>query len=51
MIAKMFPLDATKSAVLVGIPSARAATKATSELKGSMVAARNAEKKRASSMI
>ena len=49
MIASTFPREATINAVVGDISPDSAATKATSELKGSMVAAKKAEIKRASS--
>ena len=42
-MAKIFPLDAAISAVFTGISFAKAATKATSEEKGKIVAAKKAE--------
>lgn len=50
-MAKIFPDDATISAVKGGISLLRATTNAASEEKGRMVAARNADTKRASSAI
>ncbi len=50
-MAKIFPLEAKIIALSRGISFANAVTNATSELKGTMVAARNAEKKRANSAI
>jgi hypothetical protein len=51
MIASMFPLDAKRSAFVVLMPFDKAATNATSEEKGKIVAAKKAEKKRANSVI
>ncbi len=50
-MAKTFPLDAKIIAFKIGISFAKAATKATSDEKGKIVAARNAEKKRANSAM
>ena len=47
MMAKILPVDAIRSAVYFSIPLSRATTRATSELNGSIVAAKKAEKKRA----
>ncbi|WP_170175800.1 hypothetical protein [Sulfurimonas crateris] len=51
MIARIFPLEAKRSAFNSGIPLERAATKATSELKGNIVAAKKADRKRVSSAM
>ncbi|EHP29816.1 hypothetical protein SMGD1_1292 [Sulfurimonas gotlandica GD1] len=51
MIANTFPLDAKTIAFKTGISFAKAATNATSDEKGKIVAARNAEKKRANSVM
>ncbi len=51
MIARILPHEAKTSALKGGISFARAATKATSEEKGRMVAAKKAEKKSASSAM
>ena len=50
-MAKIFPSEAKKRAFISGISLANAATNATSELKGTIVAARNAERKSTSSAI
>ena len=50
-MAKIFPADAKKSAVKEGISLLSATTNAASDEKGRMVAARNADTKRASSAI
>ena len=50
-MARMFPTDAKKSAEGIGISLFKATTKAASEEKGRIVAARNAVTKRASSDI
>lgn len=50
MMASVLPLEAKKRASGVDIPPFSAATKATSELNGKMVAAKNAHKKRVISM-
>ncbi len=51
MIANIFPAEAKNIALTIGISLAKAATKAISEEKGSIVAAKKAEKKRASSAM
>jgi hypothetical protein len=51
MIASIFPDEAKTKALRVGIPSSKAKRRATSELKGRIVAAKKAEKKRVSSAI
>ena len=51
MMASIFPDEAKISAVVGFISLAKAATKATSELKGKIVAARNAVKKSAISAM
>ena len=51
MIAKTLPDDAKRSAVTMGISFLTAATKASSEEKGRIVAAKKAETKRAISAI
>ena len=51
MIAKIFPLEAKDKAVKVGTPFSKARRNVTSEEKGTMVAAKKAERKRASSAI
>jgi len=50
-MAKTFPLEAKIIAFKNGISFAKAAINATSDEKGKMVAAKKAEKKRASSAI
>ena len=50
-MARILPHDAKTSALKGGISFAKAATKATSEEKGSIVAAKNAEKKSATSAM
>ena len=50
-MARIFPLEAANIAFVSGISLASAAINATSEEKGKIVAARNAERKRASSAI
>ena len=50
-MAEMFPSDAKRSAVYFGISFSKATTSATSELKGRIVAAKKAEKNKASSEI
>ena len=51
MMAKIFPLEATPNAVYIGIPFSRASKNATSEENGTIVAAKKADKKSASSAI
>lgn len=51
MIAKIFPLDAKIIAFNMGMSFAKAATNATSDEKGKIVAAKKAEKKRATSVM
>lgn len=51
MIASIFPLDAKTIALKKGISFAKAATNATSDEKGKIVAAKKAEKNKASSAI
>jgi len=51
MMASVLPLEAKKSASGVDMPLFSAATKATSELKGKMVAAKKAERKRANAAM
>ncbi len=46
-MAKIFPAEATKSALHGFMPALKATPRAASELNGSIVAARNAEKKSA----
>lgn len=48
-MARMLPLEADSIAFTAGIPSFKASTKAASEEKGKMVAARNAVIKSANS--
>ena len=50
-MAKTLPLDAKSIALKLLIPFLSAITKATSELKGSIVAAKKAEKNSANSAI
>lgn len=50
-MARIFPLEAKISAFDSDIPLERAATNATSELKGRIVAAKKADKKRVSSAM
>lgn len=50
-MARILPLEAKRSALASGIPLERAATKATSELNGKMVAAKKADRKRVSSAM
>lgn len=50
-MARVLPLEAKKSASGVDMPPLIAATKATSELNGKMVAAKKAHKKRVISMV
>lgn len=50
-MAKIFPLDAKIIALKIDISFAKAATNATSDEKGKIVAARNADKKRAISVM
>lgn len=50
-MAKIFPVEAKISAVRSGISLAKAATNATSELKGKIVAAKKAEVNKASSAM
>ncbi len=51
MIAKIFPLEAKKSAFCGGIELCSAPRNATSEENGKIVAAKNAKKKSVSSAI
>ncbi len=50
-MASIFPLEATIRAVVESMPFAKAATNATSEEKGKIVAAKKADKKSANSVI
>lgn len=49
MMARIFPLEAKNIAFVVLMPLCKAAKKLISELKGSIVAAKKAEKKSATS--
>ena len=50
-MARIFPVEAKKSAVSAGISFSKATRNATSELKGKIVAAKKAQTKRLSSAI
>ena len=51
MIARILPLEANRSAFIFGMSVANAAIKATSELRGKIVAAKKADKKSTNSAI